>query len=79
MPTPRCRSSRATEDVLKFEALSDDAKLLFVIGEPLRYKVDLTSADWLSRTFTVWSQITGKNEDCFRAAFVQVTVWIESK
>lgn len=59
-----------------FDSLSNEAKLLFVIGEPLRQSQELNFQDWINRTAALWIGATEKGVDDFRLAFEELSIWV---
>lgn len=59
-----------------FDGLSSEAKLLFVIGEPLRRSRELNFQDWINRTAALWIGATEKSVDDFRLAFKELSIWV---
>jgi len=65
---------------LTFDQLSNEAKLLFVIGEPLRRLAELSFDEWINRTAFEWVQVVGREDVtqfCF--AFDELAEWLKGK
>jgi hypothetical protein len=60
-----------------FDSLSNEAKILFVIGEPLRRQLDLDCDAWITRTVFVWTKVTAKDIPDFFVAFEELSNWIK--
>jgi len=62
-----------------FADLSAEARILFVIGEPLRRQPELSFDSWTAQTFRLWSECTGLDFEAFRKAFGELSKWVKSK
>lgn len=56
---------------MKFDNLSNEAKLLLIIGEPLRRR-DLSNDQWIDQMWLEWSEVTKKGRAEFIAAFTEI-------
>lgn len=57
-----------------FSELSNEAKLLLVIGEPLRNVLNLSDEAWLVQIWAEWKRVTQKGQEEFIAAFEQLSI-----
>lgn len=62
-----------------FDLLSPEAKILFVIGEPLRQEQSLPEEAWHKHSFQIWHEVTSLDFEEFRKAFGEVSNWLNSK
>ncbi len=62
---------------MTFADLSNEAKLLLIIGEPLRNVPDLRGDAWLYRIWIEWLQVTEKGREEFNAAFGEIAVFVK--
>ena len=63
---------------MTFDLLSDEAKILFVIGEPLRADKSLLARDWHRRAFIDFVEATGLSWEHYVEAFSEVSDWFFS-
>jgi hypothetical protein len=61
---------------LKFGDLTNEAKLVFIIGEPLRQDTVLSVNNWHRRVFIEFVEATGLDWDDYVVAFSEVSDWI---
>lgn len=62
-----------------FDLLSSEAKILFVIGEPIRRDTALPEESWHKQTFQLWREVTSLDFEEFRKAFGEISNWLNSK
>lgn len=63
---------------MKFEGLSNAAKIVFVIGEPMRANKSLSVYDWRKRVFIDFVEATGLDWQDYVDAFSEVSEWVFS-
>ena len=64
---------------MTFSELSNEAKLLLIIGEPLRNDPRLTWDVWTKRIWVQWTITTGKGWDDFKLAFGEIAMLMSKK
>ncbi len=57
---------------MTFNELSNEAKMLLIIGEPLRNASGLSVAAWLYLIWVEWATVTKKGREEFNAAFGEI-------
>lgn len=64
---------------MTFNDLSNEAKLLLIIGEPLRNKPELRGDAWLYRIWIEWIEVAEKGREEFNAAFGEISNFVTLK
>lgn len=65
--------------MISFAELSPEAKILFVIGEPIRHDSALPEKSWHKQIFQLWREVTSLDFEEFQNAFGEISDWLKAK